>query len=441
MADVRETLRTVRDASIKPSDHQIVQRFIDRGVTNVVSVACSITATMDAEWQDLAEAGRIRFIKATNEHSLVGLAAGIYLGSGEKTLVHMQNSGFTNSADGTVSFARVYKIPTLQLITWRGSSETDDSEPHQEIGNITEGLTNIIIGRKNVSGVRLPKGRGILRSVNRAVERVENGGIAAVRLSPDAFKKTYTLTLKERRRSTIDEYKEKLRKMEEDKGTPIEQVYTGDPMSRAEAMQTIVQKHPHAAIIFANGYNARQAQEDADRMGNFYNAGYMGGTLAIGYGMAISNRDIQVVVVDGDQNAQMSTMKDNLEANYPPNLHWYILDNGLGTSVGMSPSVLVNGYLPDWYYKLAHVIETIPDDPNQKFLPGRVNARGEYFNRQEALTLASELGPLPAHALIFRLWVQAQTQANILAKSTVVDQAIQRAYDVFQASQRPSTLS
>jgi hypothetical protein len=47
----------------------------------------------------------------------------------------------------------------------------------------------------------------------------------------------------------------------------------------------------------------------------------MGGTLAIGWAMARSNRTVPVVVVDGDQNAQMSNMVNNLAEDYPPNLN------------------------------------------------------------------------------------------------------------------------
>jgi hypothetical protein len=64
-------------------------------------------------------------------------------------------------------------------------------------------------------------------------------------------------------------------------------------VARKDAVDHIVERHPNAAIVFSNGFTARDAQAHADRLGNFYNVGYMGGSLAIGWGIAISNPQIE----------------------------------------------------------------------------------------------------------------------------------------------------
>jgi hypothetical protein len=167
-------------------------------------------------------------------------------------------------------------------------------------------------------------------------------------------------------------------------------------LSRDEAILAIAARHPEAAILFSNGYTARAAQAVADRPGNFYNVGYMGGTLAIGWSLARSRPDLEVVVVDGDQNAMMSGMKDNLLAEYPPNLHWYILDNGIGASVGGAVSLP----LAPVYDHMARVVATRPDGPGP-FRHPRVRTTGAYA--AEAKYQAP--GTLTGLARGFRRWV------------------------------------
>lgn len=401
-----QRLQHARDRVIKPTDQQIVNRFSERGINTVVSVPCSITATIDAEWQDRASRGEMRLIRAVSENALVGIASGAWLGNGELALVHMQNSGFPNSADGLVSFAAVYGIPVLELVTWRGSDKADDSEPHQAIGRKTGGITREIAGSKNIFGDRL--GRGILRAIDKAVDHATAGGVSVIRLSPHAFKKTYLMTEPNIEEESADAYEERYEKINAEKGSSRREVLQRARISRAEAMQEIVRSHSEAAIIFSNGYNAREAQANADRLGNFYNAGYMGGASAIALGLAIVNPNLEVVWVDGDQNAEMSFVKDNLSADYPPKLYGYILDNGIGASVGTSRSIP----LAPWYYDLARVIRTLPDGLPGEFKPQRVGAYGKYFEITKAQLLAQEIGPLPAHTIRFRHWINQQTKRN-----------------------------
>lgn len=401
-----QRLKHARDRVIKPTDQQIVERFQKRGIDTIVSVPCSITQTIDAQWQDMADNGQMRLIRAVSENALIGVASGAWLGNGEIAMAHMQNSGFTNSADGLISFARVYGIPVLELVTWRGSNKADDSEPHQAIGERTQGLTREIAGSKNMFGDRL--GRGILRAMDKAIDQAQAGGVAIIRLSPDAFKKTYPMHTPDIESEDQDQYEERSEKIKREKGSSRRDVIKRPRISRAEAMQEIVGNHPDAAIIFSNGYNARGAQAHADRLGNFYNAGYMGGASAIAMGLALVNPDIEVVWVDGDQNAQMGWVKDNLAAKYPRNLHGYVLDNGIGASVGVSRSLA----LAPWHYDLTRVIRTVPDGRPGEFTDKRVGAHGVYFKEEEARDLASKIGPLPAHTLRFRHWVDQQTNKN-----------------------------
>lgn len=407
-----EGLQKTKEVLTKPTDVEIVKRFLDHGIQDYISVACSITDTIDDMWQKLSEKGKINFIRTTHEHNLIGIAAGIYLATGRVSLIHMQNSGLTNAADGLISFARVYTIPILALVTWRGSNEKDDSEPHQEIGKRTERLTQTIFD-DHVYGSKL--GRGILRSIDETVEIAQGGGIAAVRLSPDGFTKIHKPSLSAKQVEVFSEEKyRRYKAMLESKGAASNPILEDEPISRDEALKRITSYHPNAAITPSNGFTARAMQTQADRIGNLYNVGYMGGTLAIGWAMARSNPDLEVVVIDGDQNAQMSNMKDHLADNYPENLYWYILNNGIGASVGTAKSLP----LAPWYYELARVIPTIPDEPGTFPYP-RVRDQGKYFDTDEARYMASQIGPLPYHRKRFMDWIPQQVQHNRAKASNV----------------------
>lgn len=400
---VRRFAGTIKDSLVRPTDVQFVDALLERGIKDVFAVSCSITAPFDALWRDYSRAGKMNYWKMVNEHSLGGVAAGVYLGTGELALAHMQNSGIGNAADAYISFAAVFKVPSLAIVTWRGNDLRDNSEPHQEIGRRTAQLTRTIADKGGSFGER--GGRGILRQIDKALDWARAGNVSIIRLSPDAFKPTYPLELKPSIEPDIPTLRERHEEIRATKGLPLEVVRGRQRISRVEAIQDIISRHPDAAIIFSNGYTSRDAQAHTDRIGNLYNPGYMGGGLALGWGMAMSNPDIEVVVVDGDQNAQMGKMTEILANNYPSNLHWEILDNGFGVSVGVAES----NPLPWWFYDLARVTRTIPDPPGS-FKAPRVGKRGAYFDTQEALDLADEIGPLPAHMQRFRSWVESRTR-------------------------------
>lgn len=403
-----------------PTDLDIDNKLRDLGVKTIFSVPCSITDTLHSRWQQQDGQGGFRFIPTSHEHALPGLAAGWYMGSGEIPMIHMQNSGLPNAGDGFISFASVYKIPILALVTWRGDSEKDDSEPHQEIGMRTERLIRAFLKDQNVFGSR--RGRFILRSFERAYEAAQRGEQAIVRLSPQAFNKVLPLELPDLEEPIPVVSEEQMWRTIRDRK---EQARSRPQRTRVEGLQELIfETYADSAVVLANGYTSRAGQAEADRLGNFYNVGYMGGGLAIGYGLAEANPDIDVFVIDGDQNALMSTMTDKLFVDTvlgrrPKNLHYAILNNRVGASVGVTASES----LPDHYYYIADVISTQPDQP-KSFASPRIRAVGSYFVDDDSRILAERIGPLPVHQARFREWVEQQSRRNrILAgrEDNVVD--------------------
>lgn len=75
-------------------------------------------------------------VRLAKEEEGVGLSAGAHL-AGVKSAMLMQNHGFLASINGIVSFAHLYKIPLLMLISYRGTFGERDPWQTQG-GNATE---------------------------------------------------------------------------------------------------------------------------------------------------------------------------------------------------------------------------------------------------------------------------------------------------------------
>jgi sulfopyruvate decarboxylase subunit alpha len=77
-------------------------------------------------------------VRLAKEEEGVGISAGAHF-AGVKSAMLMQNHGFLASVNGIVSFAHLYKIPLLMLISYRGS--LGERDPWQtQGGNITESI-------------------------------------------------------------------------------------------------------------------------------------------------------------------------------------------------------------------------------------------------------------------------------------------------------------
>jgi sulfopyruvate decarboxylase TPP-binding subunit len=392
-----KSLQSVVGESI-PTDADLLDKYLEMGISDIISVPCSITDTWQWLAASKAKANKIALTMSNHESNLPGIAAGKYFASGKPALVHMQNSGLFNAADGFVSFVNkaMFNIPMAVLVTYRGFSKEDNSEPHQEIGNRTDDLVNIIFGKENIFDSL--RRESVIHSVERSVAAAQDGEVGVLKLDPFAFRKSITSKLPEKFPTVASDIIRTLPQRKGDDSKPTALRFN-KPISRDQAIEEIINCHPNAAVIFANGYNSRAAYAICDRPGNFYNIGYMGGTLAIGWGLAKSNKNIEVVVVDGDQNAQMSSMKDHIADDYPENLHWYILNNHIGASVGTAESIPLSPF----YYGFARVIETSADEPGTFKYP-RVNgekAMGEYIDSSNDAVSLSKISER------FRYWIDS----------------------------------
>ena len=78
----------------------------------------------------------VQLVRLAKEEEGVGISAGAHL-AGVKSALLMQNHGFLQSVNGIVGVSRLYRIPLLMLISYRG--EFGERDPWQtEGGGVTE---------------------------------------------------------------------------------------------------------------------------------------------------------------------------------------------------------------------------------------------------------------------------------------------------------------
>ena len=89
---------------------------------------------------------KIRHIITANEGGAVALAAGNYLATKNPALVYMQNSGLGNAINPLISIchSKVYSIPLILMIGWRGSPKEKDEVQHQLKGKITPSILKLL---------------------------------------------------------------------------------------------------------------------------------------------------------------------------------------------------------------------------------------------------------------------------------------------------------
>ena len=87
-----------------------------------------------------------RNIITANEGGAVAIAIGFYLSTKKLPLVYMQNSGLSNAINPLISIAhqKVYSIPLVLMIGWRGSPGTKDEPQHILKGKITKDILKLL---------------------------------------------------------------------------------------------------------------------------------------------------------------------------------------------------------------------------------------------------------------------------------------------------------
>jgi len=123
-----------------------VKDFFDalrnNGVSNFSGVPDSLLKNICAYISD--NTAPSEHLITANEGSAVALAVGQYITTGTPSLVYMQNSGFGNAINPLLSLAdtKVYGIPMVLMVGWRGEPGVKDEPQHVKQGEVMEQMLN-----------------------------------------------------------------------------------------------------------------------------------------------------------------------------------------------------------------------------------------------------------------------------------------------------------
>lgn len=256
-------------------------------------------------------------IIAANEGNCTALAAGYHLATGKTAVVYMQNSGEGNIINPVASLLndKVYAIPVIFIIGWRGEPGIHDEPQHIYQGEITVkllddmGIENFVIG-KETSDEEVEKAmkefRGVLKQGKDVAFVIRKGALT------DAPKV---------------EYKNK------------------NIMKREEIIQRIVEVSGDDPIISTTGKASRELFETRVVKGqshkyDFLTVGSMGHSSSIALGVALNKPEQRIWCIDGDGAVlmHMGSMAV-IGSNKPKNLIHVVINNGAHETVGGMPTV------------------------------------------------------------------------------------------------------
>lgn len=257
-------------------------------------------------------------IIASNEGAAVGIASGHYLATGEVPVVYMQNSGIGNAVNPLMSLAdeKVYSIPLLLIIGWRGEPGVHDEPQHVKQGEVTLPLLDAM----QIPYVILPdEDTAALTAVQKIINECKK------------LSKPHAIVI---RKNTFGKYK--LRK----------EVVNDYPLSREGALTMLVKAiDQDSMIVSTTGKLSRELFELREALsqghGNdFLTVGSMGHSSSIALGIALEKPNRKIFCFDGDGAFIMHMGAiSNIGALAPKNFIHVVFNNGAHESVGGQPTL------------------------------------------------------------------------------------------------------
>lgn len=261
---------------------------------------------------------------AANEGNCTALAAGYHLATGKVPVVYMQNSGEGNIINPVASLLndKVYAIPVMFVIGWRGEPGIHDEPQHIYQGEVTVrlledmGIKTYILGKETTEEE--------LREVMKDFESVlAEGKDVAFVIRKGAL--TYDGKV----------------------------VYKNDnEMKREEIIRHIIQVSGEDPVVSTTGKASRELFELREAFGqshkyDFLTVGSMGHSSSIALGIAAQKPDTKIWCIDGDGAVLMHMgAMAVLGSEHPGNMIHIVINNGAHETVGGMPTVAAGVDLP-----------------------------------------------------------------------------------------------
>ena len=258
-----------------------------------------------------------RHIIAANEGNCTALAAGYHLATGKVPVIYMQNSGEGNIINPVASLLndKVYAIPVIFIIGWRGEPGVHDEPQHIYQGEITCKLLDLM----DIENFTIDKDTSV-EDIKNVMEDYNNllksGKQVAFVIKKGAL--TYDEKI---------EYK------------------NNNEMIREEIIEQIVKVADENPIISTTGKASRELFEIREKNNqshkyDFLTVGSMGHTSSIALAVAINKPEEKIWCIDGDGSALMHLGAMAVIGNSnPSNLVHVVINNEAHETVGGMPTV------------------------------------------------------------------------------------------------------
>lgn len=256
-------------------------------------------------------------IIAANEGNSTALAAGYHLATGKVPVVYMQNSGEGNIINPVASLLndKVYGIPVVFIVGWRGEPGVHDEPQHIYQGEVTVKLLEDMdikpfIIRKDTTDDEV---RAAMQDFD---EILATGKDVAFIVCKDALS-----------------YDEKVK------------YSNSNTMLREDIIRHIVKASGNDPIVSTTGKASRELFEirtanDQSHKYDFLTVGSMGHSSSIALGVALNKPETRVWCIDGDGAVLMHMgAMAVIGANSPKNMIHVVINNGAHETVGGMPTV------------------------------------------------------------------------------------------------------
>lgn len=256
-----------------------------------------------------------RHLVAANEGGALALCAGHYLATGRPGLCYMQNSGLGNIVNPMTSLmdGKVYGLPCLMVIGWRGEPGVHDEPQHVKQGEITLQQLDVLdvpyfILSKDVTQEQF------LDGFSRLAEHLAQGRCAAIVVRKGAL------------------------------SCSAKPDYRNDrTFTREHAVEVIARLTGDDVIVSTTGKLSRELFEIRERAGqgherDFLTVGSMGHASMIALGIALEKPHRRIWCLDGDGAALMHLgAMAILGQRKPANMIHVVINNAAHETVGGMP--------------------------------------------------------------------------------------------------------
>lgn len=335
-----------------------VEKLVDYFTHLNIDFYCGVPDSQLSSFCDYVEENCNNII-AANEGNAVGIATGYHLSTGKYPVVYLQNSGLGNIVNPVTSLThkKVYSIPLVYVIGWRGQPGVHDEPQHIKQGAITLDLLKML----DIDYMVIDKETTMedLKDIfkDRFSDKLANGESVAIVVSKRAF----------------EDYK-------------IEKS-NDNTMTREEAIQCVSSfLSSDDMVVSTTGKSSRELFEyrEAQNQGHgndFLTVGSMGHSSSIALGVAM-NTDKRIFCFDGDGAILMHMGSLGLIGNKKPDNFYHVMfNNSAHESVGGLPTIMEdidieNVVLSCGYRKVYHASDM---DELKEVLPEFVSEEGPVF--------------------------------------------------------------